>query len=113
MTEDEDDSLFLKQCITLQAAMANVATALRLSWGSRLSRSIVRHVQALTCCRVHVARYAVAGEKAVKVQHVIHVPPPPPAPPGCADLDTHCAQVMVAGSAFDDALRFRGMVLYD
>lgn len=43
--------------------------------------------------RVHVARYAVAGEKAVKVQHVIHVPPPPPAPPGCADLDSHCAQV--------------------
>jgi hypothetical protein len=35
----------------------------------------------------------VAGERAVKVQHVIHVPPPPPAPPGCADLDSHCAQV--------------------
>ena len=38
-----------------------------------------------------------AGEKAVKVQHVIHVPPPPPAPPGCADLDSHCAQVPSSG----------------
>lgn len=38
-----------------------------------------------------------AGEKAVKVQHVIHVPPPPPAPPGCGNLDSHCAQVTTSG----------------
>jgi hypothetical protein len=46
----------------------------------------------------------VAGERAVKVQHIIHVPPPPPAPPGCADLDSHCAQVRHMHKTTDDVI---------
>ena len=46
---------------------------------------------------VHVARYAVPGEAAVRVEHLVHVPPPPPAPPGCVDTDVHCAQWAESG----------------
>jgi hypothetical protein len=38
----------------------------------------------------HVAHYAVGGEEAVTVRHVVHRPPPPPAPPGCRDLHPDC-----------------------
>ena len=40
-----------------------------------------------------MAHYAIGGERAVKVEHLVHVPPPPPAPEGCMDENPAC-QVM-------------------
>jgi len=40
---------------------------------------------------LHVARFAVNGEVAQQVDHIIHVPPPPPLPPGCANLHDSCS----------------------
>ena len=38
----------------------------------------------------HVAHYAMGGETAEKVKHVVFTPPPPPAPPGCVDEHDEC-----------------------
>eukprot|EP00892_Ulva_mutabilis_P010743 jgi/Ulvmu1/8040/UM004_0277.1 len=38
----------------------------------------------------HVARYAMPGEVAERVEHVKFTPPKPPAPPGCKDAEYEC-----------------------
>jgi hypothetical protein len=62
----------------------------------------VAHVEVcLSAClgtsRIHVARYAMGGEKRERVDYVVFVSPPPPAPPGCGDEATECPQWAESG----------------
>lgn len=45
----------------------------------------------LDVCRIHVAHFAMGGEKPQEVKRVIHAPAPPPIPPWCKDNNKQCA----------------------
>jgi prolyl 4-hydroxylase len=52
---------------------------------------VIRGVKYAATKWFHVAHYAMNGERAVQVDHVVHRPSPPPAPPGCTDSHENCA----------------------